>query len=158
MNEHDMAASEPLKRTEIKKAQEALEIVEKCRSTMVRVVNEVNATFKANLKTKCDLTRPTGKSWGIQTYLPKYARGPVRWVGCTLEPRGGGLYFDVWMTGTRHPKMEKIRRDLGWQELTEESGCYSSVKLRGDRRDLDRMVAHAKHASHELGRAIRKLA
>lgn len=156
MEEHDMAAPKPFTRSELKAAEQALAIVEKCRSTLEIVANEVNAGFRANFRTRCSLTRPARKSWGVQSYLPKFSRGPVKWVGFSLQPADGKLFFSVWMVGTRHPIVAKIRRHIDWDELAEDSGCCWEIQLRGDNGDITRMIKHAHKASRELGRAIRK--
>lgn len=158
MKNHDMAGPEPFERKELKRAEQALAIIEKCSGTLAIVANEVNAQFKANFKTRCNLTRPTIKTWGVQSYLPKYKRGAVKWVGFSLEPRDGEIAFDVWMTGTLHPSIARIRKHLGWDELDGYSGCYSKIHLHGNHNDIARMVAHAKAASKKLGRAIRRFA
>lgn len=156
MKENDMAAPEPLKRIELKRTGQALEIVEKCRSLMALVANELNSTFKVNFRTRGNLTRPSRTSWGIQCYLKGFQRKQVRTVGISISPGKGGVYFTVWMTGTRHPTIERIRRELEWDELTDQSGCCTEIKLRGDRGDLGRMIALGRTASRDLGRAIRK--
>ena len=158
METNDMASPKPFDLKELKRAEQALAIIEKCRDTLAIVANEVNAQFKANFKTRCNLTRPARKSWGVQSYLPKYTRRAVKWVGLSLEPCDGDIFFSVWMTGTLHPTIGRIRRHLGWDELAEDSGCCSEIRLHGNKNDIPRMVAHAKSASKQLGRAIRRFA
>lgn len=68
------------------------------------------------------------------------------------------MFFSVYMYGNLDPLIGRIRKHLGWEEWGEEHGCCKSIKLRGTRNDIPRMVEHAIAASKELGRAIRRFA
>ena len=79
-------------------------------------------------------------------------------MGLSLESYDDGLYFTVYLWGTFHPSVRKIRAHLGWDEWGSEHGCCSCIRLRENKGDIPRMVAQGKSASRALGRAIRRYA
>jgi hypothetical protein len=163
MEENGMAGPQPFDRRELRRAGEAFEIFKKCQSTLAIVRTEANGPFRNNLRTRSNLTRPAFKSgpdWGyMDSYLAKFHKRAVRWVGMILqEGDAGTLDFTVYAHGTLHPSIGRIRRHLGWENWDNEHWCCSSIRLRGSAGDIPRMVEHAKTASKELGRAIRRFA
>jgi len=159
MEENDMAGPQPFARQEIRRAKSAIDIIQKCQSTLAIVRTETNTVVRRNLKTRSNLTRPTFVPDWVQCYLPKYSKGAVKSVGLSLSADQDGLRFSVWMWGKLDPKITKIRTHLGWEKWDDdERWCCSSIRLHGNRNDVPRMVEHAITASRDLGRAIRRFA
>ena len=156
MEDNGMSAPIPFKAKELRRAQEALEIIQKCQDSLAIVCAEVSTDFRSNLRTRSKLTRPYTAEWGVRCYLKGFEKGAVKDVGLSLEPDDDGMYFTVYLWGTLHPTVKKIRTHLGWDEWAGEHGCCSCIKLHGNRGDIPRMVTHAKSASRALGRAIRR--
>ena len=84
--------------------------------------------------------------------------GAVKTVEIVLEPDDGSLYFSVYLWGNLHPSIPKIRKHIGWEKWGDDRGCYSPIRLLGNRNDIPRMVDHAISAFRALGRAIRRYA
>jgi len=163
MEENGMAGPQPFERRELRRAAEAFDIYKKCQGTLAIVRAEVNERFRANLRTRANLTRPAfkgGPDWSyMDSYLAKFHKRAVRWVGLILQAdENGTLDFSVYAYGTLDGTISRIRRHLRWENWDDEHWCCSSIRLHGNRNDIPRMVAHAVAASKDLGRAIRRFA
>lgn len=162
MEENGMAGPRPFDRKELKGAEEALDFLKKCQNMLAIVGVESNDRFRRNIGTYAKLTRPaftSGPDWAyVQSYLRNYQKRAVRSVGIALFAEDGGLNFYVWLWGNLHPSITNIRKHLGWKKWDEERGCYTSIRLHGNRNDIARMVDFSVSASKDLGRAIRRYA
>ena len=158
-----MAEPQPFNRTELQSAEKAFATYFKCQSTLNIVRARVNDRFQTNLGAKSGLTRATferDKNFGyVQCYLAKkFPHAAVRWVGLALSAESDHLDFSVWLWGKRSSLIDSIRRDLVWDDWGDDRGCSSSIRLRGNRSDIPRMVNHAVESSSLLGRAIPRYA
>lgn len=162
MEEHGMSPPRHFDRKDLRRAEQAFDFYKRCRATLSIVKTEINDRFRRNLKTRANLTRPVFKSgpdWAyVSSCLDRYRRGAVWSVGIVLEPEGGTLYFAVYLWGNLDPSIPKIRQHIGWKKWGDDRGCFSPIRLLGNRNDIPRMVDHAISASRALGRAIRRYA
>jgi len=157
MEENGMAGPRPFNKQELRRAKSAVDIIENCRSTLEIVRTEANTRFRQNLRTRSNLTRPTFVNDWVQCYLAKFSKGPIRWVGLSLTADEMGLRFSVWVWGKRDQSFNKIRDHLGWETWDDDDRwCCNSIRLRGDRDEIPRMVDHTVKASRKLGQAIRR--
>jgi hypothetical protein len=162
MEENGMSRPRPFDRKDLQRAEQAFDFQKRCQATLSIVRTEINDRFRGNLNTHANLTKPgfkSGPDWAlVSSSLDHFRRGAVWSVGIVLEPDDGNLYFAVYMWGNIDPSIPKIRNHIGWKIWDERRGCYSRIRLHGNRNDIPRMVDHAISASRDLGRAIRRYA
>ena len=162
MEENGMAGPQPFNRRELKRTGDAFEIFKKVQGTLAIVRTAVNEQVRHNLRTRSNLTRPAfkgGPDWSyMDSYLAKFHKRAVKWVGLILQADEGRLEFTVYAWGTLDPSIARIRRHLGWENWDDEHWCCSSIRLHGNANDIPRMIEHAVVKSRDLGRAIRRFA
>lgn len=160
MEEQGMAPSKPLTRQELRRSEASAVVHSKCLDLLVQFKQEVEQEFLDGLRTRGHLRTPIfsyGPDWAVyDCYVRGFRnRGPVRTAGFLLAPERDGMYFSVYVWGTRTHALKRLGRDLGWVEMGEGKGYETYIKLRGTEGDADRMKSLAIRSAKKLGRVIR---
>jgi hypothetical protein len=163
MEEQGMAPAKPLTRKELRIGVASIDVYRKCMDLLSQFKQEIGREFEINIRGRRHgrLTGPTlryGPDWAFfDCCLSGFRhRGPVRTAGFGLWPGPDGIYFSVYVWGTRTQELRRLGDALGWLDMSEGKGFETYFKLRGSKADLDRMQRLAVKESHRLGRAIAK--